>query len=567
MNIDGGLQISDLGGVLRRRAKAVAATSLAVTLVIYWIAMALPNVYTSYATVLVEPQAVSGDLVKAGVADSDINQRLHLMTAQILARPRMSRIIDELGLYKKESEYLLREELIDLMRKDVRVEPVVPELEQRSGRTRDIAINEFRILYDSYDANVARDVAQRLANDFIETHINARVQQSQKSLEFVEGELERLSKRVREVETQIAQVKADNSGTLPEELDSNQRRLDRVLQDLASAQRTYDEANSDKQFFESQLATAKAMGGASTDDASPARRLELLKLELSESLARGFTAKHPDVIRAREEIALLEKKVKADKAEEEADSLNPMVAQTSAQARRAGLRAAAAQSDIERLSQLAEELQTQLNATPAVAKQLDALKIEYEHLFNTFQDFAKRHNEATVQAQLERRQLGEQFRVLEAAFRAPEPSAPNRGLILILGAVFAMMIGMGVGILLEALDTSPHDARALQNRLALPVLASIPAIWLESDRLYQRRARTRTALATVAVVMFALVGGAANYMWVNGAPRFLQSRAEEEKTEEAAPGTTAGESAAAKPASPKPVAAPAPAAPAAPPKG
>ena len=58
MNIDGGLQISDLGGVLRRRAKAVAATALGVLLLVYWIAMALPNVYTSYATVLVEPQAV-----------------------------------------------------------------------------------------------------------------------------------------------------------------------------------------------------------------------------------------------------------------------------------------------------------------------------------------------------------------------------------------------------------------------------------------------------------------------------------------------------------------------------
>jgi polysaccharide biosynthesis transport protein len=559
MNIDGGLQISDLGGVLRRRAKAVGVTALAVLLVVYWIAMALPNVYTSYATVLVEPQAVSGDLVKAGVADSDINQRLHLMTAQILARSRMSRIIDELGLYKEESEYLLREELIDLMRKDVRVEPVVPELEQRSTR-REIAINEFRIFYDNYNPIVARDVAQRLANDFIETHINARVQTSQKSLEFIEGELDRLSKRVREVETEIAQVKADNSGTLPEELDANQRRLERVLGELGNAQRSFEEAQSDKQFYESQVANAKAMG-SDKDDASPARRLEILKLELSESLARGFTDKHPDVIRAREEIALLEKTVKDD--QDDGELLSPMAQQTSAQARRATLRVAASQSEIERLSQLAEELQTQLNATPAVAKQLDALKVEYEHLFNTYQDFAKRHNEATVQAQLERRQLGEQFRVLEAAFKAPEPSAPNRALIMILGGVFAVMLGLGVGILLEAVDTSPHDARQLQNRLALPVLVSIPAIWLESDRLYQRRARTRTALATAAVVAFALVGGAANYMWVNGAPRFLRSEKDEPTAQEAAPGAPKPDTAAAKPAAPKPVAAP----PAAPPKG
>jgi polysaccharide chain length determinant protein (PEP-CTERM system associated) len=548
MNIDGGLQIGDLGGILRRRAKIVGITALGVTLVVYWIAMALPNVYTSYATVLVEPQAVAEELVKAGVAQSDINQRLHLMTAQILARPRLSRIIDELNLYQDESDYLLREEIIDLMREDVRVEPVVPELE-RASRSRELEINEFRILYDNYDAIVARDVAQRLANDFIETHINARVQTSQKSLEFVEGELARLSKRVREVEGEIAQVKADNPGTLPEDLDANQRRLERVLGDLSLAQRNHDESASDEEFYSSQLATAKAMGSAN-DDASPTRRLELLKLELGEYEARGFTDKHPDVIRVREEVALLEKTLSAEAGSESDTSLNPIAQQTEAQAKRAALRRAAAQSEVERLAQVAEELQSQINAIPAVAKQLDALNVEYEHLFNTFQDFAKRHNEAMVQAQLERRQLGEQFRVLEAAFKAPEPSAPNRLLIMILGVVFALMAGVGVGVLTEALDTSPHDARQLQTRLGLPVLASIPAIWLESDRLRQRRGRTRAALATSGVVTFALMGGAMNYLWVNGLPRFLQVETEEEQPAPEAPAPAAAP--APGPAAPKP---------------
>jgi uncharacterized protein involved in exopolysaccharide biosynthesis len=383
------------------------------------------------------------------------------------------------------------------------------------------------------------------------------VQTSQKSLEFIEGELDRLSKRVREVEGELAKVKADNAGTLPEELDANQRRLERVLSEYAAAQRNYDESKSDEQFYTSQLATAKAMGGG--DDASPGRKLDMLKLELSEYMSRGFTEKHPDVIRTREEIALLEKTVQADK-DGANPMLNPLAQQTEAQARHAALRSAATKVEMERLSQIAEELQSQLNSTPGVAKQLDALKIEYEHLFNTFQDFAKRHNEATVQAQLERRQLGEQFRVLEAAFRAPAPSAPNRRLIMILGVVFATMIGVAVGMLFEALDTSPHDARALQVRLELPVLASIPAIWLESDRLHQRRARVRTAVATAAVVAFALTGGAANYFWVNGLPRFLQPKNQQEQSaaepqKPKAPGAPAPVAA---PSAPKPAAAPVP---------
>src|SRR5512134_1028653 len=100
MNVDGGFQLGDLAGIVRRRGKIAAFAALLGVLAAYWLAMALPNVYTSYATVLVEPQSVDEELVRAGVQASDINERLHIMSAQILSRPRLSAIIDKVGLYK-----------------------------------------------------------------------------------------------------------------------------------------------------------------------------------------------------------------------------------------------------------------------------------------------------------------------------------------------------------------------------------------------------------------------------------------------------------------------------------
>jgi len=277
MNADGGFQLGSLAGIVRRRGKIAAFTALLVMLVAYWIAMALPNVYTSYATVLVEPQSVDEELVRAGVQASDINERLHIMSAQILSRPRLSAIIDKAGLYKDESEYMLREEIIGMMRGRIRVEPVIPELERQSSRSRDVAINEFKIFFDDYDAKTARDVAQRLANDFIESHIDSRVAVSQKSLEFIQGELQRLAVQIADTESKIARVKNENPGKLPEDLEPNQRRLERLLGDRAIAQRELAEATSDEAFYRSQVAQALAYS-APNDDASPVRRLELLKL-------------------------------------------------------------------------------------------------------------------------------------------------------------------------------------------------------------------------------------------------------------------------------------------------
>jgi len=213
MNVQSGMQLSDIGGILRRRGKAMMWAGLSVALAAYWLAMALPNEFESYATILVEPQAVSPDLVEAGVEDTDLTERLGLMTAQILARSRLSKIIDDLSLYESESEYMERQSVIDLMRDAIRVEPVIPELEKAQGtRRRETQVNTFQIIFRYENTKTAAEVAQRLANDFIDEHIKARVRQSEKSVDFINTELNRLAAQLEKVEAEITTVRTRTRG-------------------------------------------------------------------------------------------------------------------------------------------------------------------------------------------------------------------------------------------------------------------------------------------------------------------------------------------------------------------
>jgi succinoglycan biosynthesis transport protein ExoP len=521
MNVESGFQLSDVSGFVRRRAKHMLIVAGLITLAAYWLAMALPNEFESSSTILVEPQSVSGDLIKAGIPESDLNARLHLMSAQILSRARLSRIIDDLKLYQEESASRLREEIIDMMRDQIQVAPVFSELEtEMPQQQRDIEINTFRISFRHHDARTAMLVAQRLANDFIEQHISERVKLSQKSLEFIQTELDRLSTQIREIEAQVAQVKAANPGRLPQDGAANQVRLDRIVASLSVARRSLAEAKSDEAFYRSQSATAAAMGSPN-DEMSPARRLQFLELSLQQYQARGFTEKHPDMVATRTEIETIKSTLAVQKEADAASqgSTNFMQQNAEAEARRAALQVQAAEEEVQTLSQQADEIQALLGETPAVAEKLDGLEREYRHLFLSYQEFSNKQLEATVQANLERRQLAEQFRVLEVAYMAPEATSPNRAVIVILGAFFALAMGGVVGIALEATDPSVHTARQLQGALRIPVLAAIPQIWLESDRAAQRRGRLRTAFAMVAVSVFCLVGGAVNYVWVNGVSR------------------------------------------------
>jgi succinoglycan biosynthesis transport protein ExoP len=515
MNVENGIQIADLMAIARRRVKAVVGIALSIAMLGFWVTMALPNQYQSYATVLVEPQTVDPELVESGVGATDLNQRLGIMASQILSRSRLSRIIDDLNLYQGEQEYMVRQEVIDLMRDRLTVEPVLPELGgQTAKRSADFEINTFRIVFNDRSAPIAKLVAERLANDFIESHIEARVEVSGKSLDFIQGELDRLSTEILEVEAAVGKIKGDNPGRLPDDTPNNQRRLERAMADLAFAQRGYSEARSDEAFFRSQAASAATMS-LPNDSLSPATRLKLLEIMLGEFESKGFTEKHPDMIRTRSEVEVLRERVANSDGDDPAQS---SFAQQSAKAEghRASQRRAAAEEEMQRLENLAAEIQGLMAATPAVAEKLDGLERRYQHLFGSYQDFSNRRLEATVQAQLERRQLGEQFRVLEAAFVAPEPTSPNRVVLMLLTLMLAVAAAGASGVVLEATDSSVHSVRQLQNAIRLPVLASIPQIILESDRLALRRQRIRTGLATMAMVVFALVGGVASYVWVNG---------------------------------------------------
>lgn len=545
MNVEAGLQLGDIKGIARRRAKVALATWLVFSLAAYWVAMALPNEYESAATVLVEPQSVDPDLVKAGIPESDINRRLGLMAARIMSRPRLSRIIDDLGLYAEEAAYIERAALVEMMRDHIAVDPVIPVMEKdRIVLQSNIKIDQFKISFRNHDPLIAKKVADRLANDFIEDHIAGRVDTSQKSLEFLDNELKRLVGAITAVEEQIGDVKSANAGRLPEDIDVTQRQMERLLFAISEANREVSNARSDEAFFRSQVITARESGLGSvherrSDQETPQNRLESLKLAKVEMESRGLTTKHPDMIRINAEIENLKREVDASKAEAQPSSFAELNAR--AEAERATLRREHAEAELQRLKEKELELSQMLGSTPEVAEQLGDLEREYQHLFAAYQDFSKRRQQASVQADLERRQLGEQFRVLEQAVVAAEPSAPNRVVIILVGIVCGLVIGIGVGVVSEIADPAIHDVRQLQNTIQLPVLATIPEIWLEADRLRQRNDVVRQAVAAVVLSVFALVGGAANYAWVNGGGGGKAARDESEAAAVAKPAPKPGE--------------------------
>ena len=536
MNADIGVQIDIVGG-LRRRIGLIALIAGTVFLVTYWIAMALPNQYAAFATLLVEPQQVTETAGGRSLQTAqDVNDRLHLMTATLLSRPRLSRVIDELALYEEESLSMTRQEVIDLMRDKLAVTPVLPELEAGLRLSRELDINTFRIHFESEVPATAAAVAQRLANDFIEEHISQRVKLTQKSLDFITTEQTRVATAMRQMEEQIASVKEQNPGKLPEDLQAYHRQMDRVMVRLANAERDLDIARSDASFYESQSLEAAFLTGSTNDETSPTRRLAALELQLSALKASGLTDKHPDVIFTEAEMASLKQQIALESGEGPDEGDPPTLAQRQLQAEkeRALLKVATAEAEIRRLESEADELRASIDQMPAITDRIESLEQRRKEMADSLREFNKRALETSTLANLERKQLGEQFRIIEPAFAPIEPKSPNRVVIMIIGAVMGLSLGLAAAVVIEATDSSLHGARELQSVVGVPVLVAIPSIMLDADRRTKRRRRYQTVAAAVVVTVFCLLGGLITNRIVNAPPAAPAEAAEE--TAQAAPG-------------------------------
>ena len=136
-----------------------------------------------------------------------------------------------------------------------------------------------------------------------------------------------------------------------------------------------------------------------------------------------------------------------------------------------------------------------------------ALTRDYETLQRQYRSLLEKFEESKISANLERRQIGEQFRVLDPA-RVPErPYTPRRGLMTAAGAATGMVLGLAWIGLREFLDKGLRTTNDVANVLALQVLAVLPTIPTETERRRSLRYRRFRAVAVALLCITTLTAG------------------------------------------------------------
>src|SRR5262249_26009515 len=147
--------------------------------------------------------------------------------------------------------------------------------------------------------------------------------------------------------------------------------------------------------------------------------------------------------------------------------------------------------------------QKRIEITPTRESELIELTRDYSTLQGMYQGLLAKKQESQISANLERRQIGEQFRVLDPARLPARPFTPNRPRYYQMGVVGGLAFGLALAGVLEYLNKTMRSEDDVRVALNYPVLATIPLIE------FQTRSRRMVVAAAVSAVSVALIGAVA----------------------------------------------------------
>lgn len=476
------LKPADYIDILKRRWVPVVVLALIGAPLGYVIARILPARYTSQTTVLVQPPTVPQTLVPS-VVTGDLQQRLASMKEQILSRSRLEPIIRQFGLYSSDLNSVPMDDLVARLQKVIIISPIQP-MQGTSGNS----LPGFTVAVTLQSPQKAQSVCSTITSMFYEESERDRLQHSEDTTDFLTTQLNDAKQKLDEQNAKLAAFQSRYLGSLPDDDKNNLNILTTLTSQLNSATESLSRAQQDKSFDETSLSQALQAWQASQTSGNPVdlqQQLTQLQSRLADLRSR-YTDDYPDVIRTKADIESLKKEIatQGDAASGQSDStkttqtaIEPQnIQQLRAQLHSTEVLISQKSAEEQELKRQIGLYQARVQATPDVEQQYKALTLGQEAALKTYNDLQQHRDEAQMATNLEKRQEGETFAILDPANLPDQPSFPNKLMFTGGGFVFGLAFGVGLAFLGEMRDTSIRTEHDVEFALRLPVIAMVPAI-------------------------------------------------------------------------------------------
>jgi polysaccharide biosynthesis transport protein len=496
-------QIRKYLDLARRRKLWIILLTLGVSICIAVVAMRLPNIYRAETVILVNPQQVPDSVVPTSLSGI-VADRVATIRQEVMSPTQLGLLIKELNLYPKLRAKVSEQELVSQMQKSTSIEVV------DSGGQRPSA---FRIAFTDTDRSQVALAANRIASLFIERDLQARQKHFNVMSQFLETELQETKHQLEEKEHLLQDVRSRYATDVPESKQYHMEAMNILRDKLRNSQ---NQVNRDRQ----SKVDIQSMAGRSTQtidldqqattSKSPYQaQLQKLDKQLKDMQVR-YGSNYPDVRKLRNEINQLKAKAESEKAGTRA--ADPQLSTPTHRARNPAVETQVTKldQDIEDQTKVQANLEKQIQDHVGKLQQIPVFEQQIAGLVRDYDSLRDHYNQLQAKkltaGELETRQAGERFEVLDSAVPPDGPAGPKRGIMIVGGFFFGLMCGIGVAFLVEVSDKSVRYEREAAQIFGKPVLAGIPKITSAKEHAWALcRMVSLTAGTAVAAVAFGLM--------------------------------------------------------------
>ena len=491
-------------------------------------AVTTPIQFKSTTTILVIPRQVPVNYVQSTVTQG-VESRLATIREQVTSRTMLTKVMEELGLFAEQRKGRLQEAVVEMMKKRIEI---VDFQEKKQLPTLPGAM-AFSISFIHEDPKLAMLTASRLASSFMDEDLKSRERQAVVTSKLFDSELKETKAKLDDQEEKIKRYKMQYMGELPQELQTNLSTLGRFQDQYRMNADSIRSAEQTKLFLQqmqfgvndrSAQSIVRADGKEEIDTSQSSAQSLVTELtsrrnQLAE-LSVKFTERHPDVVRLRKEVEQLEKKLAGMPSSlrssndnktnvSSPDTYMPLTGREKEEFRRLKAQIVSTESEIVELKKERDSIQRKIAAVqakidqaPRREQEMIGITRDYENLKRSYDEILKKKQEADISQELEVRQKGEQFQILDPANLPEKRFRPKRINILAFALLVASALGFGGAIGLEKMDLSLRGVTDFKHFFDLPILACIPIL---VDNKIERRRKFRRKATLAGIVSFAFV--------------------------------------------------------------
>jgi len=489
------LTMDDYLSMLRRRAKVILVPALLAPLAGFFVSYAFTPKYTSQSLILVEGQKVPESMVQP-VVSQDLTARIATLQQQVLSQSRLQPIVEKLFPGKSSAA---EGEMIDTIRQNMTVEPVMTDLSQIGSSTTKkkpggpSPVPGFNVGYTASNPREAQQICNELTTLMVDENLRSIQAAATGTSDVLNQGLEDSKRNLDDLDSKLAAFKKQYVGQLPGDEENNLKILTALNSQLEANTQTLNRAQQDKSYTESILAQQVAAwksSQASTNPQTLEKELSDLQSQLLQLQAR-YTDDHPDVIKAKADIAEVKKKL-AEINKASADATNtdtekasatepPEIRQMRLQIHQYSDLISAATRDQKRLQQEISAYQGKVSLSPAVEEQYKQLTRDYDNAQKTYQDLLAKKSSADLTVKMNNQSEGERMFPLNPANLPDSPSFPNRLIFALGGLAGGLGLGVALAMWLEFRDTSIRTEADAEAVLELPLLAAVPWVGVAAE--------------------------------------------------------------------------------------